>query len=112
MAADRGMTVGAREARLRLKRVGVRPEREKGVDERGARSIPSVGDVDATLVWSDRAAVAGLGAGLVERRPLSLPDPAKLALSWSDTPVLEVLLFVIPPSRPTTVPYMDPRRRA
>lgn len=110
MAADRGMIVGAREARLRLKSVEVRPEREKGVDERGARSIPSAGDADATLVWSERAAVAGLGTGLVERRSFSVA--AKLALSWSDTPVLDVLLFVIPPSRPTTVPYIDPRRRA
>jgi len=65
------MMVGAREARLRLKRVGVRPDREKGVDERAARSTPSVGDADATLVWSERAAVAGLGTGLVERRPFS-----------------------------------------
>ena len=49
IAAERGMTVGALDARLRLKRVGVRPEREKGVDERGALSKPS-GDADATRV--------------------------------------------------------------
>lgn len=35
MAEERGMIVGAREARRMLKRVGVRPEREKGVVERG-----------------------------------------------------------------------------
>lgn len=33
IAWERGMIVGARDARL--KRVGVRPEREKGVVERG-----------------------------------------------------------------------------
>ncbi len=110
MAAERGIIVGAREARFRLKRVGVRPEREKGVDERGARSIPSAGDADATRVWSDNAAVAGRGTGLVERGSL---EAARLSLSCSETPVLEVLLFVIPPSlRPTTVPYIDPRRLA
>ena len=35
MAAERGITVGARDARLMLKSVGVRPESEKGVDDRG-----------------------------------------------------------------------------
>jgi hypothetical protein len=35
MAAERGMNVGARDARLRLKRADVRPEREKGVVDRG-----------------------------------------------------------------------------
>jgi len=39
MAAERGMTVGARDARLRLKSVGVRPETEKGVEDRGGLPV-------------------------------------------------------------------------
>ena len=104
MAEERGMMVGAREARFRLNKVGVRPEREKGVDERGTGSIPSAGDADATRVWSDKAAVVGRCTGLVEPS-FSLLEVARLILSLSDTPVLEVLLFVAFPSlRPTTVP--------
>ena len=49
--------------RFKLKRVGLRSDKEKGVEERGARSNPSTGDLDATLVWPDKAAVAGLGTG-------------------------------------------------
>src|SRR6266511_1541493 len=104
MAEERGMTVGAREARFRLNRTGVRPESEKGVDERGTGSMPSVGDADATRVCSDRPAVAGRCTGLVELS-WSLPVAARWPLSLSDTPVLDVLLFVPFPSlRPTTVP--------
>jgi hypothetical protein len=44
------MTVGALDARLRLKRIGVRPEREKGVEERGALSKASACDAEATWV--------------------------------------------------------------
>ena len=53
--------------RFKLKRVGLRSDKEKGVEERGARSNPSTGDLDATLVWPDKAAVAGLGTGLAAR---------------------------------------------
>jgi hypothetical protein len=52
IAAERGMTVGARDARLRLKSVGVRPESEKGVVERGG-SYAAFGDAEATRVCSD-----------------------------------------------------------
>ena len=105
MAEERGMTVGARDARLMLNRVGVRPESEKGVVERGG--WPSADGGDATRVASDAFA----GRGLVERPPFSswsLPTVARLRLSWSliNSPVLAVLRFVPPPSglRPTTVP--------
>lgn len=99
MAVDRGMMVGAREARFMLNS-GVRPEREKGVVER-AWSYWSFGDADATRVCSDRAAVGGLG--LVERLPyppFSSPTAARFRLSWSlsISPVLAVLRLVPPPS--------------
>lgn len=48
MAAERGITVGAREARRRLKSVGVRPDSEKGVVERGGS-----GDADVTRPYSE-----------------------------------------------------------
>jgi hypothetical protein len=70
MAAERGMMVGAREARLVLNNVGVRPENEKGVDDLGG-SYPSTavgGEADAT-----RGSVAGVGGcGLADLR--SLPN--------------------------------------
>ena len=47
MADVRGMIVGARDARRALNSVGVRPEREKGVVERGGS--------DATAVAGDMA---------------------------------------------------------
>ena len=50
MAAERGITVGARDARLRLKSVGVRPESEKGVEDRGGFSMSLFGDAEATRV--------------------------------------------------------------
>ena len=48
MAAERGITVGARDARLKLKSVGVRPEREKGVEDRGGLSVSIFGVGEAT----------------------------------------------------------------
>lgn len=98
MADERGMIVGALDARFRLKRVGVRPEREKGVVERGGFS-------------SGEAAALRLsgGRGLVERRPNSLssefPTAERLRLSCSGnaSAVLAVLRFVSG-LRPTTVP--------
>lgn len=76
------MTVGAREARRAPNNVGVRPDRENGVVERGG---------------SDPTAVAGetglCGLGL--RAAFSSME-ARLRLSCSDniSPVLAVLLFV------------------
>lgn len=93
IAAERGMTVGAREARLN--RVGVRPESEKGVVERGGSVATAVpGDVDI---------MRGLGL----RPAFSSPAAARLCLSCSDniSPVLVVLRFVpVCGLSPTTVP--------
>ncbi len=48
MADVRRITVGARDARRLAKSVGVRPEREKGVEERGGSDPTAVpGDTDA-----------------------------------------------------------------
>lgn len=59
IAEVRGMIVGAREARRWLKRVGVRPEREKGVVERGGSVATAVpGEVEAILGLGLRAAAA------------------------------------------------------
>lgn len=80
MADERGMTVGALEARLKLKRGGVRAAvKENGVEDRGC--------------WWSSCEVAGGG----ERRPNSR--------SWSATisPVLAVLRLGSG-WRPTTVP--------
>jgi hypothetical protein len=95
MADERGMMVGALEARLKLNSGGVRAaERENGVDDRGG--------------WSSWA-VAGGGRGLVERRPNSVSSAVaaaeRLRLSWSGmmSPVLAVLRLVSE-LRPTTVP--------
>jgi hypothetical protein len=64
MAAERGIMVGAREARFVLNNVGVRPVNENGVVDRGG-SYPSTavgGDADAT-----RGSVPGvLACGLVD----------------------------------------------
>lgn len=49
IAVERGITVGAREARFMLNNVGVRPDKEKGVVERGG-SNGSFGDAEATWV--------------------------------------------------------------
>lgn len=63
IAAERGMTVGAREARLRLKRVGVRPEREKGVVDRGGSNSGLF-----TAVGEDAVATCSLSTpGVTER---------------------------------------------
>jgi hypothetical protein len=95
MADERGMTVGALEARLKLKRGDVRAAvKENGVEDRGG--------------WSSWEVAAG-GRGLVERRPNSrssaVPVAERLRLSWSViiSPVLVVLRFVSG-LRPTTVP--------
>jgi len=105
MAEEREMTVGAEGARLISNRVGVRPESEKGVVERGG--WPSADGGDATRVASETFATQGL----VERPPFSswsLSTVARLRLSWSliSSLVLAVFRFVPPPSglRPTTVP--------
>lgn len=115
MAAERGMTVGAREARLMLNNVGVRPLSEKGVEERGWAS-KSLGEADAIREDSTGRPATG-GCGLVERRPKPFSSVAarlRLSCSLSNSPVLVVLRFVPPPSgcRPTTVPYIDPLRLA
>lgn len=97
------MTVGARDARL--KRVGVRPEREKGVVERGGSVVPTAVTPGETDV------MRGLGL----RAAFSSPAAARFNLSCSDSisPVLAVLLFVpVCGFSPTTVPYIDPRLRA
>ena len=81
IAADLGMTVGAREARFKLKRVGVRPDREKGVVD-----LSTVSDVVGRL-----SAVAR----------------SRLSWSVSISPVLAVLRFVLglwSELSPTTVP--------
>lgn len=82
MADDRGMMVGAREARL-ANSVGVRPDREKGVVERG-------GSVEATAVVGE----TGLpGVGL-RGDFSSIDDRFRLSCSEIISPVLVVLLFV------------------
>lgn len=68
IAADRGMMVGAREAR-RANSVGVRPEREKGVVERGGS--------DATAVPGEVDIIRGLGL----RAAFSLSVAARVRLS-------------------------------
>jgi len=64
MAAERGMIVGARDARFVLNNVGVLPDSENGVVDRGG-SYPSTavgGDADAT-----RGSMPGVvGRGLVD----------------------------------------------
>ena len=85
--------VGAREARLN--RVGVRPDREKGVVERG-------GSVVFTAVWPGETEVMR-GLGLRAFSPVA----ARFSLSWSESisPVLAVLRFVpVCGLSPTTVP--------
>ena len=79
--------VGAREARRLLKRVGVLPEREKGVVERG-------GSV-ATAVFGDTLCMRGLGLRAACFSS-TVPAEARLARSWSvrSSPVLVVLRFV------------------
>lgn len=89
------MTVGALDARLRLNKVGVCREIEKGVVDRGGLSSGEA----AALRFSG-------GLGLVERRPNSSPpEAARLRRSSSETisAVLAVLRFVSW-LRPTTVP--------
>src|SRR6266850_2610049 len=104
----RGMMVGARDAR-REKKVGVRLPRENGVDGRGcagvgearacSRSVPTAvaGDVDAS----------SRGSGLVERSAV----PRFSCISVVISAVLAVLRLAAGWA-PTTVPYVDPRRRA
>jgi hypothetical protein len=105
IAAERGMTVGAREARRMLKRVGVRPEIEKGVVERGGSYSPAGGDADAIRSLSSPGV---RGRGLVETPParFSSPAAARACFSWSlsISPVLVVLRFTAFGWRPTTVP--------
>jgi len=63
IAEERGMTVGARDERLRLKSVGVRLEREKGVVDRGGSKSGLL-----TAVGGDAAAMYSLSTpGVVER---------------------------------------------
>lgn len=94
MADVRGMMVGARDARRALKSVGVRPDSENGVVERGG-STAVAGDI----------AVCGLcGLGL---RTAFSSAPDRFCLSWSDNSslVLVVLRFAAEFGlRPTTVP--------
>ena len=90
------MTVGAREARL--KSVGVRPESENGVVDRGGSVVPTAVCPGET----DRMRGLGLRAAFS-----SNPPAARFCLSWSlsISPVLAVLRFVpVPGLRPTTVP--------
>lgn len=110
MGAERGIMVGARDARLVLNSVGVRPDNEKGVVDLGG-SYPS------TAVGGDADATRGSAPGLVDRWSAacfsSVAARFRLSCSVNISPVLAVLLFVPPPlGIPTTVPYMDPRRRA
>ena len=75
------MIVGAREARRVLKRVGVRPDKEKGVVERGGSVATAVpGDVDC---------IRGLGL-----RAFSSIPPA-LRLVWSSMSVVLVVLRLV-----------------
>jgi hypothetical protein len=96
MAPERGMTVGAREAR-RVNRVGVRPDMLKGVvDRAGSKSEP-------TAVWACGDVLCTLGSGLVA------PPPSRyFSTSARSSLVLAVLLFVFvslgPVLMPTTVP--------
>lgn len=93
MADVLGMMVGARDARRAPNSVGVRPDRENGVVERGGS--------EPTAVVGDTG-LCGLGL----RAAFSSME-ARLCLSWSDSisVVLVVLLFVpIWGVKPTTVP--------
>lgn len=69
MAAERGITVGARDARLMLNSVGVRPDKEKGVVDRGG-SYPS------TAVGGDADATRGSTPGVVGRGVVDWGSPA------------------------------------
>lgn len=91
IAEVRGMIVGARDARRALNSVGVRPDKENGVVERGG---------------SEATTVAGDATGLGLRAAFS-SVAARLCLSWSDksSPVLVVLRFAAELGfRPTTIP--------
>lgn len=85
------MTVGARDARFKLNKVGVRPDSEKGVDDRGWSSAGG----EPTLVPSDMGVMK---FGLVERAPCFSSVAAKCRFSCSPTksPVLAVLRFPLP----------------
>jgi hypothetical protein len=105
MAEERGITVGARDPRFVLNNVGVMPDRENGVVERGALPSPA-----STWVWSDMTpGVIGVcGRGLVERlSPLTFSSPMLARLgSLIPSFVLFVLRLVPPPvgDSPMTVP--------
>lgn len=105
IAAERGMIVGAREARRRLNSVGVRPESENGVVERGGSYSAVGGDVDAIRSLSTPGV---RGRGLVERPPARFSSPAiaRACFSWSFniSLVLAVLRFPAFGWRPTTAP--------
>ena len=99
------MMVGAREARLKI--VGVRPESENGVVERGGSDATAVLGV---YVFGETERMRGLGL-----LPFSFPTAAKLFRSCSgkSSLVLVVLRFVpVCGFSPTTVPYIEPRLRA
>jgi hypothetical protein len=103
IAEDRGITVGAREVRL-LNKVGVRPDNENGVVERGV-SYPSVAglDVGIRLPFSPFDGPKGLGERLSPN--FSSASPARSPLSKFKFSWLVILRF--PPLfgwRPTTVP--------
>lgn len=87
------MTVGARDARRALKSVGVRPDRENGVVERGG-SDPTTVAGDATVL------------GLTLRAAFSLvPDRFCLSCSDKSSLVLAVLRLTVELGfNPTTVP--------
>lgn len=90
------MIVGARDARRALNSVGVRPDSENGVVERGGS--------DATTVAGDTAVYGLWGLGL---RAVFSSVEARLYLSCSDNSslVLAVLRFAAELAvRPTTVP--------
>lgn len=89
------MMVGAREARLAPKTVGVRPERENGVVERGG-SEPTA--VVGEMAW--------WGLGLRAAAAFSsMEDRLRLSCSEGISLVLAVLLFVpVCGFSPTTVP--------
>lgn len=113
IAAERGMIVGAREARRRLNSVGVRPESENGVVERGGSYSATGGDADAIRSLSTPGV---RGRGLVERPPTRFSSPAATRACFSGSFSMSAVLVVLRlPGfgwRPTTVPYIEPRRRA
>lgn len=106
MGELRGMIVGARDVR-REKNVGVRLPRENGVEGRGCACVVELSACSRSVPTAVAGDATKRGSGVVERSAV----PRFSCISAAISAVLAVLRFA-PGWLPTTVPYVDPRRRA